>query len=109
MLDRLSPKLTTTTTGDDQCILRLYSTGRSDVVAWYRIWEAVEATFAMCGRFLQGGSYRGLGWFSQIMMRVRGENCRLTCHLGQQGNVFLTLGARSPTVSTGNRSDDATA
>ncbi|KAF6223370.1 hypothetical protein HO133_000212 [Letharia lupina] len=74
--------------GDDQCILRLYSTGRSDVVAWYRIWEAVEATFAMCGRFLQGGSYRGLG---------------------QQGNVFLTLGARSPTVSTGNRSDDATA
>ncbi|KAF6241482.1 hypothetical protein HO173_000192 [Letharia columbiana] len=74
---------------DNQCILRLFSTGRSDVVAWYRIWEAVEATFAMCGRFLEGGVIGDL--------------------VGQQGNVFLTLGARSPTVSTGNWSDDATA
>ncbi|KAL9075171.1 MAG: hypothetical protein Q9161_001857 [Pseudevernia consocians] len=46
---------------DDKCIVRLYSTGRSDVVAWYQIWEAVEATFAMCGRSYQGGSYRELG------------------------------------------------
>ena len=30
---------------DDNCVLRLYSTGRSDIVAWYQIWQAVEATF----------------------------------------------------------------
>ncbi|CAF9906187.1 hypothetical protein IMSHALPRED_004122 [Imshaugia aleurites] len=73
---------------DEKCVLRLYTTGRSDVVAWYRIWEAVQATFSMCGRFSQGGSSR---------------------QLGQQGNVFLTLGNRPPGVSVGNSSDDATA
>ena len=47
--------------GDDKCIVKLFSTGTSDIVAWYSIWEAVEATFAMCARQLQGGGYRGLG------------------------------------------------
>lgn len=73
---------------DDKCVVKIYSTGRSDVVAWYQIWEAVEATFAICGRSWRGGSYRGLGL---------------------QGNVFLTLGPGSPTVSVGNSSDHATA
>lgn len=44
-----------------------------------------------------------------IVMRVGGESRRLTCHLGVEGNVFFTLGPRSPTVSTGNSSDDAIA
>ena len=107
---------------DDNCVLKLYSTGRSDVVAWYQIWQAVEATFgtyksevillfcytylghkaslggkrtfllpalvlqplflsrirdadsenceAICGRSRRGGSYSGLGPFSQITPRI---------------------------------------
>ena len=103
-----SSRLTISTKDDDKCVLRLYTTGRSDVVAWYRIWEAVQATFSMCGRFSQGGSSRQLGWSSWSVTRA-GEICRLTGRLGQQGNVFLTLGNRPPGVSVGNSSDDATA
>ena len=58
----------TTTIGDGKCLLKLYTTGSTDVLAWYGIWEAVEATFAVCGRQGKGGSYRGLGWFSHIVM-----------------------------------------
>ena len=58
----------TTTIGDEKCVLKLYTTGSSDVTAWYKIWEAVEATFAVCGRQGKGGSYRGLGWFPCIAM-----------------------------------------
>ena len=53
-----------TTIVDEKCVLKLYSTGSSDLLAWYEIWEAVEATFAVCGRQGKGGSYRNLGWFS---------------------------------------------
>lgn len=73
---------------DDKCVVKLYSTGTSDLVAWYRIWEAVEATFAVCGKFHKSGSYRGIGL---------------------QGNVFLTLGPKVSAELTVNSSNDATA
>ena len=58
----------TTTIVDKKCVLKLYTTGSSDVLAWYDIWEAVEATFAVCGRQRKGGIHRGLGWFSRIVV-----------------------------------------
>lgn len=46
---------------------------------------------------------------SGVVVRVVGEgSCRLMCHPGLQGKVFLTLGAGSPTMSIGNSSDDTT-
>lgn len=62
-------------------MVRLFSSnGKSDVVSWYRIWEAVEATFAVCARHAQGGVYRGLGQSlsSKTVMRIE-ENEK---HLG---------------------------
>ncbi|KAM0796759.1 hypothetical protein BDR22DRAFT_824859 [Usnea florida] len=82
------PRLTIVLKADDKCVMKLYSTGSSDVVAWYRVWEAVEATYAVCGRSRKSGSYRGIGL---------------------QGNVFLTLGPRISPQSTVNSSNDATA
>ena len=50
------------TKGDDKCVLKLFSaTGRPDLTAWYRIWEAVEAVLAVCVRSHKGGSFMGLG------------------------------------------------
>ena len=43
------------------------------------------------------------------VLGVGGRGSRLMFRAGQQGNVFITLGARPPAVSAGNVSDDATA
>ena len=58
---------------DDKCVVKLYSTGTSDLVAWYRVWEAVEATFSVCGRHFKSGSYRGIGQFSWFVMSDGGK------------------------------------
>ena len=46
---------------DDKCIAQLFSTGKSDVSLWYRMWEAVTAVFSVCVRGGQGGVFTGLG------------------------------------------------
>ena len=89
--------------GDEKCVVKLFSaTGRPDVTAWYRIWEAVEAVFAVCVRSRRGGSFMGLGKNRRLLMS------RLTCMIGddflnkadslhftgQAGNIFLTVGGR---------------
>ena len=103
------PQLTMMTVEDDKCMLKLYSTGGSDLVAWYQIWEAVEATFAICARQREGGSFRDLGWLSDIVMRDGGRIRKLTYRPGVQHKIFLTLGNRPPTLLAGNLSDDAVA
>ena len=48
---------------EEDCLLRLFTVGGSDLLSWYQVWEAVEAVFAICGWKNLGGSYRGLGMY----------------------------------------------
>jgi len=49
---------------DEKCMVRMFSTGQSDLLSWYRVWESVEAIFAVCARNHHGGITKGLGEFS---------------------------------------------
>lgn len=55
---------------------------------------------------VQGRECQGTGL---VFLEWGGRGSRLMFRAGQQGNVFITLGARPPAVSAGNASDDATA
>lgn len=46
---------------DEKCVAQIYTTGKSDVTVWYRVWEAVNAVYSICVRAGYGGSVRGLG------------------------------------------------
>ena len=48
---------------DDLCVVKIFSTGASDISYWYRIWEAVTAVFSICVRAGRGGVFTGLGEF----------------------------------------------
>ncbi|KAF6239980.1 hypothetical protein HO173_001588 [Letharia columbiana] len=72
--------------GDDKCLLRLFSTGRADSASWYSIWEATEATFARCARDRKPGSFRGLG---------------------DRGDIFFTLASVPSIGPLGNSSSRA--
>ena len=79
LLSQLTTTTMTTIKEDEQCVLKLYSTGRPDVLAWYRVWEAAEAVAALCGKDARGGSYRGLGGsffllFHEFLMRAEGDD-----------------------------------
>ena len=45
-------------------MLRLFSNGKDDILSWYRIWESVEAVFAVCARQHLEGTYTKIGEFS---------------------------------------------
>lgn len=48
--------------GDDKCFAQISMTGEySESSTWYKMWEALTALFAVCGKHGQGGIYRGLG------------------------------------------------
>lgn len=46
---------------DDKCVVQIFSTGKSDISFWYRMWEAVTAVFSICVRAGKGGAFTGLG------------------------------------------------
>ena len=78
---------------DNECIVKLFSsTGRSDITSWYRIWEAVEATFAVCARFRMSGSHRGLGGFP--MRSPLRRVCRLIVQSRFAGECFPNPSSR---------------
>lgn len=52
--------LTWCSKADDKCLLKVYTTGMPDT-SWYRIWEATEAIYAVCGKNGKTGYFRGLG------------------------------------------------
>ena len=55
-------KLTQTGKGDGQCILSIYTNGETDSTSWYKIWQAAEATYAVCNKGQgRSGWYRSLG------------------------------------------------
>lgn len=60
---------------DEQCLLRLFSTGRTDSASWYTIWQAAEATFARCARDRRSGNFRGLGRFPAVLCDAVGADC----------------------------------
>ena len=45
--------------GDNKCFATIG--GNRDSSTWYRMWEALTALYAVCGRHIQGGKFRGLG------------------------------------------------
>lgn len=55
---------------DEKCVMKVFSTGKSDVSYWYRIWEAVTAVFSICVRSGRGGVYTGLGDLGNIFLSV---------------------------------------
>lgn len=46
---------------DNKCIAKIFSTGKTDLSTWYRIWEAVTAVFSVCVRAGKGGVSTGIG------------------------------------------------
>lgn len=51
-------------------MLKVFSTGRPDTGSWYRIWQATEATYAVCTKAARFGSFRGLGKSLRVGMWV---------------------------------------
>ena len=45
--------------GDNKCFATIG--GNLDSSTWYRMWEALTALYAVCGRHIQGGKFKGLG------------------------------------------------
>lgn len=52
---------------DDKCVVQVFSTGKSDVSLWYRMWEGVTAVFSVCVRARRGGAFTGLGQSVHIL------------------------------------------
>lgn len=50
-----------TVSGGKMCTLKVFTTGKKDIVSWYRLWEATTAVFSMCAVTGKGGSFRELG------------------------------------------------
>ena len=46
---------------DNKCVAKTFTTGKTDVSTWYRIWEAMTALFSVCVRAGKGGVSRGIG------------------------------------------------
>ena len=47
---------------DNKCFAQISTTtGNRDSSTWYKMWEALTALYAVCGRHIQGGKFKGLG------------------------------------------------
>ena len=46
---------------DGNCFVRILTTGPSDIISWYEIWEDVMTVYGICVRLNKGGIARGLG------------------------------------------------
>ena len=53
---------------DLKCAVTVFTTGKSDVLSYYELWEAVVAIFSSCTRYGKPGSLRGLGKYSGTYM-----------------------------------------
>ena len=47
---------------DNKCFAQISTTtGNQDSSTWYKMWEALTALYAVCGRHIRGGKFKGLG------------------------------------------------
>ncbi|KAK0511294.1 hypothetical protein JMJ35_005867 [Cladonia borealis] len=61
----------TLSSSDNKCFATIG--GNLDSSTWYRMWEALTALYAVCGRHIQGGKFKGLGDTGQLSMSLSGS------------------------------------